>query len=101
MIMGGGDKKKVAALIVARVKPAGDIEDMKASNREAYDTLAKEPGEAPRKDEGKESAAEEMLSAIHDRDVDAFIEALDSYLLMSGYTMQDDEEEATEEKAEA
>lgn len=75
MIMGGGDKKKIAALIVSRVRPKGDVEDMKARNADAFQERAKEPELEPEKDTGLLSGADELKQAIDSGDARGIADA--------------------------
>lgn len=86
----GGDKKKVAALIVSRIRPQGDVENMKASNQEAFDKRAAE-GEGGDKDDGLLSASEEIIAAIHNRDAQGLVEALKSFCDMDPGESEQDE----------
>lgn len=93
MFMGGGDRKKMASVIVASMgKPSAE------KNADAYGKMAAEP-EAPESDvdPGLMSAAEEAMQAIHAKDAGAFAQALKSFF--SQCDSAEDDEEPEEPKS--
>lgn len=76
MIM-GGDKKKLAAVIVARIKPQGGFDEVAKKNAEAFEERAKEPeNEEEEVSEEMVAIAEEILSAIESKDAKALAKTL-------------------------
>jgi hypothetical protein len=79
------NKKKVAALIVSRMKPDGQSEHVGVE------------GEKPAISEGERSAGEEAISAIKSGDVEAFVSALKSLISIVSDSDESEEEESSEE----
>lgn len=79
MIM--GDKKKVAALIVARLKKP-EAGSMKEANQGAFKDRAGASEEKPKVAEGKLTASEEMIQAIKSGDAEGFALALEDFIAM-------------------
>lgn len=76
MIM-GGDKKKIAQIIVGRFgKSEGD------KNAEAFEKRAGEPEKEAEVDEGLLAAAEEVQAALNRKDAPAFAKALKDFVAM-------------------
>jgi hypothetical protein len=73
MLMKPDKKKSMASLIIGASAPPMD--QMKSANEELT--------EKPEMDHGLLSAAEEMMSALESKDVQAFAEALQSFMSMA------------------
>jgi hypothetical protein len=97
MIM-GGDKKKLASIIVARAKPT-NYEEMKRNNAESFKKSAELPEEEQSGvSEACLSCAEEMIAAFEQKDAKALAEALGSFLEVHEQheASESEEEEAAE-----
>lgn len=87
MPMFGPEKKKVASLILARVKPGGRTEDAgESGDIKSPDSLS----------EGERAAGEEMMSAFHARDVAGLVNAFKSLWQILESSEPEHEEEAEE-----
>jgi hypothetical protein len=82
------NKQKVAALILARVKPGGKTEDVgESGDGKSPDSLS----------EGERSAGEEMLAAFEKKDVVALVSAFKSLWQILESTEEDESEPEQEE----
>jgi len=93
MIM-GGDKKKMATIIVEKFGKPKD-EKMKEANMEAFDKMAKEPGSEV--DEGLLAGAEEVMAAFNSKDASTLALALKDFFQLCD-AMPHEEYEEEEEK---
>jgi hypothetical protein len=69
----GGEKKKIASLIVSRMKPSAPASPVGPAAED----------EGAGKDAGLLSAADEIMSAVHAKDAQGLVEALKSFLDMA------------------
>lgn len=83
------NKQKVAALILARVKPGGKTEDQgESGDGRSPDSLS----------EGERSAGEEMLAAFEKKDVAALVSAFKSLWQILESTEEDEEPSPEQEE---
>ena len=80
MIM-GGDKKKIATMIVARFGKPKD-EEGKEKNAKAFEERALEPEMESDVDPGMMAGAEEVMAAMHSKDAAALAKSLQAFFQM-------------------
>lgn len=86
------DKKKVASIVVSKLKPS------KAEMLE--DAPSNAMGDEKDNDIAKQSAAEELLKAIESKDSKAVASAFSSMMELCGEASEEAEEMASEEESE-
>ena len=92
--MMSGDKKKIAQIIVSRIKPQGGLEDLRQKNADSFNERAKNGEPEPEMDEGIMSAAEEALKAVQMNDAKGFAQAMMDFLDLA----DKDEDEGEDDK---
>jgi len=92
-MMMSGDKKKIAQIIVSRIKPQGGLEDLRQKNSDSFNERAKNGEQEPEMDEGILSAAEEAMKAVQMNDAKGFATAMMDFLELADKDDGDDKDD--------